>query len=355
MRDPAKIISGDINSDAIQWIRANSHRYLGKYTGTGQMTICQLADVNPEGATGAYFYDGVTEVQAPLCGGVDSLCEWWMRLPKFYYHAEEIEPDIWDIGFGQEPEADDWKCWDGNDLIGVFKASTDQRGYPVCRADLTLKVRMSRADFYNKVRLRGDGYSLVKFKHHSMMAFLFYAMYGNTDCQAICGSGTSNYSKTTGQTDLLGMVDTVAGGNGDSGSINFWGLENWWGNIYECVDNVSINNHLWTITEDNGSTRQVQAGTFDGYISKVFVGEYLDMVPTAVDGSGSIGFCDDYQQSSGNALILARSYFGSYKAGGVSFADANYDASESFSDKSSRLAFRGTINEIESSTEFMAI
>lgn len=341
--DPAKIISGDINSDAIQWIRANSHRYLGKYTGTGQMTICQLADVNPDGATGAYFYDGVTEVQAPWCGGTDSLCEWWMRLPKFYYHAEEIEPDIWDIGFGQEPEADDWKCWDGNDLIGVFKASTDQRGYPVCRADMTPKVNMSQSDFYNKVRLRGDGYSLVKFKHHSMMAFLFYAMYGNTDCKAICGSGTNDYPKTTGQTDLLGMTDTVAGGNGDSGSINFWGLENWWGDIYEIVDNVSINNRVWTITEDDGFTRNVQAGTLSGHISKVSVGENLDMVPTAVDVINSIGFCDLYSQSSRNALVLARSYYGSLSYGGVACANATLAAPNAYSGFGSRLAFRGDI------------
>lgn len=345
LTDPAKIISGDINSDAIQWIRANSHRYLGKYTGEGQMTICQLADVNPEGATGAYFYDGVTEVLAPWNGGTDSLCEWWMRLPKFYYHAEEIKPDIWDIGFGQEPEADDWKCWDGNDLIGVFKASTDERGYPVCRANLIPKVIMSQADFYNKVRLRGDGYSLVKFKHHSMMAFLFYAMYGNTNSQAICGSGTSTVRKVTGETDILGMTDTVAGGNGDSGSINFWGLENWWGDIFEWVDNVSVNNYVWTITEDDGTTRDVQtlAGTIGGYISKVFVGENLDMVPTAAGASESTGFCDYYLQTSLTGLVFARSYSDSGTSGGVAYANANLDAWYPDMYYGSRLAFRGDI------------
>ena len=343
LTDPAKIISGDINSDAIQWIRANSHRYLGKYTGTGQMTICQLADVNPEGATGAYYHDGVTEVQAPWCGGTDSLCEWWMRLPKFYYHAEEIEPDIWDIGFGQEPEADDWKCWDGNDLIGVFKASTDQRGYPVCRAEMTPKVSMSQADFYDKVRLRGDGYSLVKFKHHSMMAFLFYAMYGNTNSQSICGSGTDQGGKTTGKTDLLGMVDTVAGGNGDSVSINFWGLENWWGDIYEYVDNVSVNNNVWTITEDDGSTRNVQAGDESGYISKVSIGENLDMVPIVVGASSNTGFCDYYYQGPNNARVLARSCDGLHTNGGVAYAYTSLRASDANSDCGSRLAFRGDI------------
>ena len=40
--DPATRISGDINGEHIQLIRSNSHRYLGKYTSEGTMTICQL-------------------------------------------------------------------------------------------------------------------------------------------------------------------------------------------------------------------------------------------------------------------------------------------------------------------------
>ena len=335
--DPSKMIYGDVNSEAIQWIRANSHRYLGKYTGEGQMTICQLSDTNPDGYVA--FHDGT----GYLSGNEgDGLCDWWMRLPKFYYHAEEVEPDIWDIGFGAEPEADDWKCWDGNDLIGVFKALAHS-GYMISLKEYSPAVSFSQIDFKTMAQKRGDGYSLVKFKHHSMMAFLFYAMYGNTNCQAICGAGTSERGKTTGQTDLLGMTDTVAYGNGSLGSINFWGLENWWGDIYEWVDNVSINNNVWTITEDDGSTRNVQAYESNGYILKVSVGENLDMVPTAVDATNSIGFCDLYGQSSRNAIVLTRSYFDSLLEGGVACVNAVYDASSSYAHIGSRLAFRGDI------------
>lgn len=318
------------------------------------MTICQLADVNPEGATGAYYYDGVTEVNAPWCGGTDSLCEWWMRLPKFYYHAEEIESDIWDIGFGQEPEADDWKCWDGNDLIGVFKASTDNRGYPVCRANMTPKVNMSQTDFYNKVRLRGDGYSLVKWKHHSMMAFLFYAMYGNTNSQAICGTGSSSSSssgKTTGATDILGMTDTVAGVNGDIDYINFWGLENWWGWIYEFIDNIYASNSLsediydWSIYEDDGSVRKIR-GTSNGIITKIHIGGYLDAGPletTTNFDTHNYGFCDIFSFGRGmNDVCFGRSYGGSnLNSGIVSLCWWVYDFIHG--NLGSRLAFRGDI------------
>ena len=340
--DPEQMISGGVNGEAIQWIRNNSHRVLAKKTGEGVVAVCRLDDSNSN-----YFHDGAS---ADLTGSQGDVFMW---LPKFWYHAEETSLDIWKIGFSNH-QKEGWKEWDGKDLIGVYKAfSYNDTLYSISGVRPT--VSTSRNIFKLLASAKGTGYSLVKFKHHSIMAFLFYAMYGNTDSQGICGAGTSEQGKTTGQTDSLGMVDTVAGGNGDSGSINFWGLENWWGDIYEWVDNVSINEHVWKITEDDGSTRDVQAGTSSGYISKVSVGENLDMVPIAVDAISQTGFCDYYSESSLNACVLARSCYESHENGGVALADADTGASVSYASSGSRLAFRGTLNEIESSTEFMAI
>lgn len=342
--DPAEMITGDINGLAIRWIRCNSHRVLGKRTADGVMSVCRLNDNNSN-----YFHDGA---EADLTGGQGDV---FMRLPQFFYHAEEIETDVWKIGFSPNKEADDWKEWDGNDLIGVYKAyyGTGLES----KSGVIPSYSESQIDLKSYAQVRGTGYSLVKFKHHSMLAFLFYAMYGNTNSQAICGSGIDLSMKATGQTDGLGMMDTVAGDNGDSGYVNFWGLENWWGSISELVDNVSINNNLWTITEDDGSTREVQAGVSEGWISKVSVEENLDMVPVSVGASDSTGFCDYYQNSSSdNTFILICSGGGSLgMRAGVAYVAGCYDAFGTILGFGSRLAFRGTINEIESSTEFMAI
>lgn len=336
------MISGDVNGEAIQWIRNNSHRVLAKKTGEGVVAVCRLDDSNSN-----YFHDGAS---ADLTGSQGDVLMW---LPRFWYHAEETSPDIWKIGFSNH-QKEGWKEWDGKDLIGVYKAYSDGTKL-YSRSGVPPTERISQSDFKARAAAIGMGYSLVKFKHHSMLAFLFYAMYGNTSCQAICGAGTGALGKTTGYTDLLGMTDTVAGGNGDSSSINFWGLENWWGDLYEWVDNVSIDYDVWTITEDDGSTRDVQAGSSNGWILNVSVGENLDMVPIAVDVSKQTGFCDHYYRFYYDALVLARSCYASGADGGVAYASASYAASDWVSVYGSRLAFRGTINEIESSTEFMAI
>lgn len=217
--DPASMITGDVNGTHIQLIRNNSHRYLGKYTGDGEMTICQLDDTDS-----TKYFDGTTATLTGTQGDV------FVKLPKFYYKAEKEATNIWNISFScvSSSPGSDWKEWDGNDLIGAYEAySTSSKVYS--RSGVTSTGSISQANFKTYARNRGTGYSIVKWKHHSMMCFLFYALYGNTNCQAICGSGTSSYTKSTGATNSLGMEDTTTS-NGNSMSINFWGLENWWGN-----------------------------------------------------------------------------------------------------------------------------
>lgn len=252
--DPVSMVTGDVNGAAIQAIRNNSHRYLGKYTGTGQMTICQLDD-----SDSTKYFDGTT---ANLSSGGGDV---FMRLPKFFYKATNVSTNIWDISFAYGDSAPDttWNTWDGNDLIGVYEAVSLGANIYSC-SGTTSSGSISQSLFKTYARNRGTGYSLVKWKHHSIMCFLFYALYGNTNCQAICGSGTSSYDKSTGATNSLGMEDTTSS-NGNSMSINFWGLENWWGNKYEFVDNVVLNSDLsWAITEDDGSVRNVTAGINSG-------------------------------------------------------------------------------------------
>lgn len=348
--NPATMVTGDVNGEVIQWIRANSHRVVAKKTADGQVTVCQLKDDD-----GTKYYDGTDASEDLKIGPGDFIKDVFMRLPRFFYHAEETSTDVWKIGFAQNQVDSTWKEWDGNDLIGVYEASLDVGLNVRSLSGMTSTGNYSQADFKKYAANHGAGYSLVKWKHHCMMAMLYYAQYGHTNCQAKIGAGTNNYNKTTGQTDALGMTDTVAGGNGDSGSINFWGLENWWGNKYEWIDNVVVDNCLWKITEDDGSVRQVLAGETNGWITKVAVGEHLDMVPTDVGGSGTTGLCDYYHQSSDNSRVVLRSYYSSVPYGGVACADAYYDASYASSLIGSRLAFKGEIVEAESVSAFQSI
>lgn len=347
--DPASMISGDINGAAIQAIRANSHRYLGKYTASGTMTICQLSDTDS-----TKFADGTA---ADLTGAQGDV---FMRLPEFYTKATEISTDVWQIqfAFGGRPEGDRWMQWGDNDIIGVYKAyHSSSKIYS--RSGVTPSVSISQANFKTYARNRGTGFTLVKYRHQNIMAFLFYALYGNTNAQAICGYGTDTYPKTAGATNTLGMTDTTTA-NGNSMSINYWGLENWWGDIAELEDNVIRNQNTWIITEDDGTTRTVTGFAGNGawyYPKKIIIGDNLDtiMKPGSSSGSNSVGYCDGLYLNQDNSRVVLRSCYSTNLNGGLVYSYANSDPLSVDPNCGSRLAFTGNIIEEENPETFKSL
>lgn len=120
------------------------------------------------------------------------------------------------------------------------------------------------------------------------------------------------------------------------------------GGICEWVEGVEINNRVWKITDPDGSTRNVNAETFSGWIINMAAenGPFFDVVPTQVGGSDSTHYSDYYSRTSDSSLVLARSGYRPYPTGGVAYTDAAYDASDMDSSYGSRLALHGTISEL---------
>lgn len=325
-----------VTPESVQAIRDASHRYLGKYVddgnGGGKMLLCQLSDTDS-----TKFFDGTTA--ATLDGTMGDV---WMKHPDVYIKAtkegDEVTLDIStsDNGGRLFPESD---------LIGVYEANySDGKLRSISDGQSTGSV--SQARFHSYAAARGAGFSLVKPQHQNLMAVLFYAMYGHTNCQAVCGAGTNAYNKATGQTNSLGMTDTTTA-NGNSMSINFWGLENWWGNKYEWMDGAVIDNGVWTITEDDGTIRTITAPTNSEWVyAKKFIwGDGIDVVPLATEtgGSNSQGYCDGYYGTTQSSRVALRSNGNAYAFGGVACVLAAFDSSGSDTGYGSRLAFHGQI------------
>ena len=349
--DPATMVSGDVNGDIIQWIRNNSHRVLAKKTADGVLTYCRLNDANS-----TQYYDGTTAALDGTQGDV------FLKLPEFYYKG--TEGDQVDIMFAKEQVDAEYIRWDPNTLIGVYEAyNGSSKMYS--RSGVASTGNVSQSTWKTYAAARGTGYQLVDWQMHCVMGCLYYAMYGNTHCQSSIGKGTDAYDKQTGQTNSLGMTDTVAGGNGDSQSINYWGLENWWGNKAEWIhDYDNPANSLSATVNDpvNGGTRSLPVFDYGGYYpKKMKFGRYLDLIATTDDpknGSDAVGYCD-YQwwpgSTNSGARVVRRSYGSSYAVGGVACADASNTASYTYSSYGSRLAFRGSLVEAENVSAFKAL
>lgn len=349
---PSQIITGDVNGDVIKWIRKNSHRYLAKKTDEGKMTICQLAD----GDGTVFAGDGST---APLDGSQGDVM---VHVPRFFYRTQLLSADKWQIDFSPVKASETWQEYDGKQLIGAYEAYVND-GKVYSRSGVDSTGNVSQANFKTYARARGNGYSIVTWEQHCVMAFLFWAKYGNTDCQAIIGSGTDSYLKATGQTDSKGMHDTAANLDGNTGSINFWGLENWWGNKSEWVDNVEVNKDAvdgkWTITERDGHTRTVQGFTTPteewAYPKSVTLGIHLDMVGKTLGGDSAHGLCDGQYLGASTHRVVRRSDNYAYSLGGVVYAHAGGDASYANDYSGSRLAFHGEIRIEPDVATFLAL
>lgn len=352
--DPATMISGDVNGSVIQNIRNNTHRYAAKKTAEGTVTICQLDDNNSN-----LFHSGESSTSNSF--------DRFVRIPRFYYKVDDSNPDIQKISFCMNKVNNTWQEWDGNDLIGCYEAMISSNKL-YSYSGFSSSGSISYTQFKQFASSRGTGYRLVTWQQHCMVAILFYAIYGHTNCQAKVGKGTSSYSKVTGYTDSIGMADTVAGGNGDSNSINFLGLENWWGNKSEFIDNIRFNytsevsKPNFSIQEYDETWRHVQVGSSTSgwkHPIKLRLGNKLDMFPFDIrqDGSGSTntGFCDGQYYNVDTDLVVLRSFDNSDASGGVAYLQAYYSDSYSYSNFGSRLAFRGNIIEEKNVQTFLSL
>ena len=85
-------------------------------------------------------------------------------------------------------------------------------------------------------------------------------------------------------------------------------------------------------------------------------GKYMDMIPVGnLNGSSSTYYTDMYWISTATVRVVYRGchYAGAY--GGVSYANASNDASNSNAHVGSRLAFRGKIVRAQSVAAYKAI
>lgn len=209
---------------------------------------------------------------------------------------------------------------------------------------------------------------------HNDIGNLFFAKYGRRDSQKQCGAGSNTNSRTTGLTAKLGMQDTVntdgttvggVDGNGlafyptvnELGPVSFTrinntnclGYENIYGHKYDMMDCVDVPNSSgksgrWRYRMPDGTERWVKGATLTLWIAGVAHGLYMDLVPVGTMGGSSTTYYCDYFNFSGSAgRVVYRGNDYAYAHGGVSYATAVNDASNSHTYVGSRLAFRGKI------------
>ena len=286
--------------------------------------------------------------------------------------------------------------WVPNDehLCGVAGSSVVGTKLRSCITGGSTTANMTWADFHYYSVLRGM--QQIDPLMHWRIANLSYAKYGRKNMQEQCGAGSHSNTRTTGGTASRGMQDTV--GYEEAKGINpnvtnslvdnlvhqyAWyvekdeygaakvtqvnnicclGYEDIYGHKYDMMDRVDIPNTSgnvgkWRIWMPDGTIMMVKGTTNgDSWITAVAHGKWMAVVPVgAVSGSSSTYYSDKYWFSSASGRVVYRGCVVAHAYGGVSNANANYDASYAHAYVGSRLAFRGKIVRAQSVAAYKAI
>ena len=232
---------------------------------------------------------------------------------------------------------------------------------------------------------------------HFRIANLAYAKYGRRNMQEQCGAGSHTNMRTTGGTMSRGMQDTI--GYEGAKAINpnvtnslvdenrvhqyAWyvdkdeygaakvtqvnnicclGYEDIYGHKYDMMDGVDLpntsgNEGKWRIWMPDGSTIMIKGTTTSGnWITAVAHGRLMAVVPVgSMNGSSSTYYSDYYWISTATGRVVYRGYSYANAYGGVSIANANYDASYAYAYVGSRLAFRGKLVRAQSVAAYKAL
>ena len=438
--------------NTIKWIRDNSHLYVGQWDG-GIMRLRQLKDDDK-----TKFLDG-SSAESYITGVADSNAFTYDVYLKFksdiYIKTEPDVPtgdEVADTDYirvtisKDKPEeyvnasnSGGWVKYDQYHMPGVYKMYVKNNQARSISGVIPTRS-ISQTTSIARARARGQvnyGMRLVNYDIHKLLAYLCYGYYGTLNAQDVCGYGTNTvvgstyYAKKTGLCNAMGMVDTTndattTSGNGDVDvstedgaaqvaagygtnikSVNFWGLENWWGDVYEWMDNLTvmqakrpssvttpnpsiyvddyINTYIaahpsasgiqvtkegadFTLTpeaiaEYNEATRFIKitdingtnvlriiqtpfTANFEDWVKKMQHGKYGDLTPK-VGGAGSGTFYADSCYVYGAGCVAVRSYHSASAFGGVAYLRLDYSPGGAHASVGSRLLFEGTAETVQ--------
>lgn len=355
--NPANIIASEDRS-ILDIILSKFRRCLAKKTGEGKVTIAYLDDSNSN------FYEDGT--QAILTGEEGDVMVYF---PEFWYKGETTN-NRYRFNFALEQIDNTWKHAPAS-LVGSYKAYVySNKLYSKSGVDST--GDMSMADFSSYARARGEGYHIIDYQQHCIIAWMFYAKYLTRNSQAVCGTGKGTYSGLNcGSTNTLGITDTTASNATSSSNlhVNFLGIEGAWGYKYEWIEGVHTysgdgkinvydkgNYHDQAFSAVVSPTkRQFNDISASSWIKEIRAGEYMDMLASSIlGGSSSTYFCDNYTSGPTRTCVFLRSCFRDNEHGGVSYLRCNI-SSDTTSNTGSRLAFDGTITVASSVSIFKSL
>ena len=287
-KDPDKIVQISEISDVdnfLLWFYNNSLNVLGKYVGdykngTGKLLVCPWIDTPvqrapAQGGNMYRYFNGHISKWGDHNVGRNSAGDELIFPAEIYYKSEQIDEERYQIIFSQFDFSGAHKAFNGvaigRQCCSSFWTNSD--------GNLVFGSNTSFGDcnhqegsvIKERARNRGINYSMMNIDYRNIYTFLDILYSRSTKLKGTNYTGLTN--QDTINRDLFNII-----------SINY--------DRREFVDNVIINDYVAEVTHDDGVVEYLEIPRKHGNVSKLHIGEYLNIIPKELDASGYYdGFC----------------------------------------------------------------
>lgn len=266
--------------------------------------------------------------------------------------------------------------------VGAYKASMSGNAL-TSRSGVKPAGSKTITAFWNAAQVNGKDWGLQSYDHRKFMMMLLLSEFGNPNSQMMVGNGVTGSNNdsdwstplswdlgaTKSLGDAVGKVDvswTNSAGTKvlDANHVSLFGIEDPWALQWEFSQGIycgSANNDgqdgsevfiyegnrlpsaSELVSHPEGDYRQLTRLTSGGYIQKMTLGEYFDLVPSQHGGGGTSYWGDYHYANNAGQVVL----WGGGASGGA-YAGLVYPASDSawslsYSAIGSRLAYYGDL------------
>lgn len=343
---------------------------IGRYLLTQDGRLAKLSKTNSN-----YFADGTTVDETK--GNI------MFHAPRLYYLVKTDAvtgiPYLWASSLPIGGHYIESPCF------GAYKADVIADKL-VSRSGRVPKSGLTISQFWAKARANGKDYGLVSYDLRKFMMMIHLFEYGSPNCQTKIGYGVGGSKNgdfwgaasklTTGATKTLGdscgsiainaLPDDTAGkpSSVNSSRVSLFGIEDAWNWQHEMTQNIYFGksentgqtgkevfiyegNRMPTDTElattPTGDYRKLERIDKEGYVSKMVLGEYFDLIPQSVTGGGSNNYwCDSFYHSMTLGQLCLFGGVANFGASsGLTFIHSGTPFSVSYNICGARLAYYG--------------
>ena len=281
-----------------------------------------------------------------------------VEIPKFWYKYENVGGvHKWSISDAAQTGYEVHPAFIRGGVEKSFRYYCAYQGYTLGSKLISGSGRVptsskTRATFRTEAAANGTGWSQIDWNLLIAVQLLYLVEYANFNTQAMLGQGITSvgvYTAVTGSSNSLGNASSPST-NTSTQFMSYRGIENWYGQIYEFIDGVNVNEYYYYVNNnpatfaDNVFTgdyilTEIRSASSNGYV-KDLVASGQGFVASSTSGGSDSTFVTDYfYKSSGIRVVI----FGGHAnygaaAGGFSLV-IDYAASNSASRIGSGVSF----------------